>query len=557
MEAGLEMRVHDPLWLLARQWQFGEFQGEDAGTPIWAACYGTDMPLALYLPGPVAGHAAGDVVDYASERPLEVLVEREAPPAADVLAANRRLAVEAGQQFLRMLGPGLAAAYRTGLVTAFGIQAPAREVRTALDAASATFIDLMTGRALDGARLLAAVLPAAPADRAAALGFAAADAGDAGPVISAWLDWVAHQAGPVAGAPAPRPTWDPSRMEYACAVAAPGDTAGRDLVLEATAYRGGHLDWYSFDARVGAALERPVALSPAPVSVAMLPMTLSFAGMPASRLWEFEDARVRFGPIDAAPTDLARLLLVEFLVEYGNDFFGIPLDLPAGSVFEVSRLTITTSFGDVTTATPFADDAWRMFSLSASSGTGQPPRASLLFLPPVLGHVLAGPPIEEVHLLRDEMANMAWAVEHVVESAIGQPLDRLAGATRTDAAPPATGPAGTLVYRLDTADSAVPDHWIPLVPEQVAAGSGPIRLACVDWRGASRGRLLAEHAPGALLYLRDEELPRTGRKVTRTHRHARWYDGGSLDWVGRANVLGRGEGTSGLTYDVVESIVSS
>jgi hypothetical protein len=28
---GLEARMHDPLWLLARQWQFGEFHGEDAG----------------------------------------------------------------------------------------------------------------------------------------------------------------------------------------------------------------------------------------------------------------------------------------------------------------------------------------------------------------------------------------------------------------------------------------------------------------------------------------------------------------------------------------------
>ena len=31
---GLEARVHDPLWLLARQWQLGEFAGEDAGTPL-------------------------------------------------------------------------------------------------------------------------------------------------------------------------------------------------------------------------------------------------------------------------------------------------------------------------------------------------------------------------------------------------------------------------------------------------------------------------------------------------------------------------------------------
>jgi len=31
---GIEARVHDATWLLARQWQFGEFQGEDAGTPV-------------------------------------------------------------------------------------------------------------------------------------------------------------------------------------------------------------------------------------------------------------------------------------------------------------------------------------------------------------------------------------------------------------------------------------------------------------------------------------------------------------------------------------------
>ena len=28
--------VRDPLWMLARQWQFGELAGDDAGTPIRA-----------------------------------------------------------------------------------------------------------------------------------------------------------------------------------------------------------------------------------------------------------------------------------------------------------------------------------------------------------------------------------------------------------------------------------------------------------------------------------------------------------------------------------------
>jgi hypothetical protein len=35
----IRRRVHDPLWLLARQWQVGEFQGEDAGTPIVALAW--------------------------------------------------------------------------------------------------------------------------------------------------------------------------------------------------------------------------------------------------------------------------------------------------------------------------------------------------------------------------------------------------------------------------------------------------------------------------------------------------------------------------------------
>ena len=32
----LAMRTADPLWMLGRQWQFGEFEGEDNGSPIGA-----------------------------------------------------------------------------------------------------------------------------------------------------------------------------------------------------------------------------------------------------------------------------------------------------------------------------------------------------------------------------------------------------------------------------------------------------------------------------------------------------------------------------------------
>ena len=40
----LQAPLADPLWLLARQWQFNEFQGEDAGTPLAAEVRGKRHP---------------------------------------------------------------------------------------------------------------------------------------------------------------------------------------------------------------------------------------------------------------------------------------------------------------------------------------------------------------------------------------------------------------------------------------------------------------------------------------------------------------------------------
>mgnify|MGYP003475736466 FL=1 len=34
----LRMRIHDPLWMLSRQWQMGEFRGNDTGTAMSVKC---------------------------------------------------------------------------------------------------------------------------------------------------------------------------------------------------------------------------------------------------------------------------------------------------------------------------------------------------------------------------------------------------------------------------------------------------------------------------------------------------------------------------------------
>ena len=76
MDAGLQARVLDPLWMLTRQWHLGEFQAEDAGTAVAATAQVTSGPLSRYR---AAGSPAAR--DYQRAAPLESLVQRDRWPA--------------------------------------------------------------------------------------------------------------------------------------------------------------------------------------------------------------------------------------------------------------------------------------------------------------------------------------------------------------------------------------------------------------------------------------------------------------------------------------------
>ena len=91
IEDGLQARLHDPLWLLARQWQTGEFQGRGRGhAGAGAGAAGADAADDLR-------RARGGREPFRTDVPLEALVERE-PVRGDV-----RAAAEAGLTFLKML----------------------------------------------------------------------------------------------------------------------------------------------------------------------------------------------------------------------------------------------------------------------------------------------------------------------------------------------------------------------------------------------------------------------------------------------------------------------
>src|SRR4051812_49520606 len=92
LQPALSAEVADPLWLLCRQWQFLEFAGEDAGTPIDVRVEGERAELSRYLAGPLDARGAARARDYSGDdHGLEVAVEAE-----PVRAHHARLAVEAG-----------------------------------------------------------------------------------------------------------------------------------------------------------------------------------------------------------------------------------------------------------------------------------------------------------------------------------------------------------------------------------------------------------------------------------------------------------------------------
>ena len=233
--------------------------------------------------------------------------------------------------------------------------------------------------------------------------------------------------------------------------------------------------------------------------VTVIPAPVTYPGMPAPRLWEFEDANVSFGDVQAHPEDLGRLLLTEFALVYGGDWLLVPVEVPVGSLVRVRSLLVHDTFGQRVRIAPApGDDGWRMFRLSPDGDPG-------LLVPPALVVGLHGRDLEEVLLLRDEAANLAWAVERTVEGEHGLPVDRAQAAyasTPEPEAPHAEGEAFT--YRLIERGARA------LAPAAAAARAA--RRAGGRARGRRRrrrrphGRVLS---PGAVL--REEEVPREGR----------------------------------------------
>ena len=532
LTSALEARTHDPYWMLARQWQFGEMAGDDAGTPILAAVTSSEVLLDRFKGG------SGSAVALPTGTPLETFVEREGVrPTGTTL--EYRQAVDAGLYFLRLLRAGhVSQQLITSYIAQYAIAPPTAAQTATLDGPALALAAVVARRAPDGIRLAADLraaqpgLPATPAvgstDRQATQNAA-----------NAFLSWYdALYDVPAAGGDAS--AWVNERMEYHFSI----DATHTDLpcAFLADQYAGEPLDWPSFD-HVAASLGTVDKAAPKPVTRTFMPSPVSFKGMPARRYWEMEDGSIDIGAIDAGPTDLARLMLREFALIYGNDWFVVPVAVTVGSVARITGLVVTDTFG-VTQPIPHYSETsdggrWRMFAISGDALDHR------LMMAPVLARDLASAPQERVLLVRDDAASIAWAVEAIVSGASGAPIDRASATAASGPTPPQPAPSNApLHYQLGT---SAPEYYIPFLAQQ----NRMHRAALLRVDGSRTpitpiGRLLAPDVP-----LFEEEFIREGVRVERQYRMARWTDGSIHLWLARRKTTGAVAGSSGLQFDQV------
>ena len=590
LQAGLAAALADPLWLLSRQWQFNEFQGEDAGTPLRLKFEVQGVKVDAFRAGTDLAAPWQPIGDH--DVPLETRVEAE--PA---WAGHARLRGEAGQHALRMASPAL----RAALLAAYPLALPVPSDPQA-DRAGLLWATLLDARSIDASALAAELRPLVGADGQlgappARLVLAIADVGPATAMLSRWLRWLDEML--FEGDPA-QVSWQRSRMEYGFALKA-GDTR-----LDAGEYTDGEVDWADFRATAIAAPQGDAVRQTFAVA-SRHPTPVRYPGMPAERYWEFEDGQVNFAGAEAGVTDLLRMSVTEFALTFGNDWFLVPVRLPVGWIHRVSDFVVTDSFGVVASANAIVNpngSQWTMYSVTPDVSL-QGGLDHALFLPDSLDGVLEGAVLEQTMLARDEMANLAWAIEHTVQGVSGEPLDRDLEAKSLAFQQHIAFDGGVdspqLVYRLQT---PVPANWTPLLPVRdkpldladpltirlARAGMkrfypeasveviGAVDPAYVDFLALldaqadfvtrvpindglrayvfyPRGWMLRRDPQHPMpdddtLLIEEEEVPRIGATLKRKFQYARSSDGRSWLWIGRSKTAGRGEAQSALRFDV-------
>ncbi|HTF02419.1 MAG TPA: hypothetical protein VK826_00275 [Bacteroidia bacterium] len=547
-DRSLKAEVRDALWMLTRQWQFGEFQGEDAATPVGARILTVQQQAdRVVFPGDT-------VRDYSENMPIEARVERE------TLKSNLGLAVEISRNAWKMMSADLKA-HRQKLIEHYTLSFSPE----ANDYDGTQLYEAATNRWWDGFKMYTdmittSVIPGPTHFEEWVDGEVAFSATEKtafksmATLLVTWFNRMYSQ--PPSEA---ENAWKTSQLEYGFSLATP---PAHQTILAADEYYQGHLDWYSFDLQSNRRVLKsgesvpPVTAPEAGTLSSFIPSPISFKGMPHPRFWQMEENQTDFGKIDTTPTGLLHLIFAEFGLIYANDWFMLPFPMQFNTLCETKGIVVTDVFGEETLVRPAgrgAETNWHRWVMYHNTDrTNAVSSTNKFYLASSLSHYLESEPVEKTNFLRDEMANMVWAVEHTVPSQAGNGISgdemdigEAGGSTFI--------PAGDATIRY-VAGTTVPSNWIPFIPVHKVGSDTEIVLQRAKMPGSNgaRGQILTE-VP-APYFINEEEVPRAGTIVQRNWQRARWINGETFLWMARYKEAGKGEGLSDLKFDQIEDI---
>jgi hypothetical protein len=279
---GWAAELADPTWMLGRQWQLGEHQGEDASSPV-----AVEVTPSTTLIRPVDGQEELDPATV----PAQALLESEPD---DWWTVGRRVRL------------GRAAAVQA---EAEGINLPASTRMAELSAPYNALDGEPDGRELWRRR--------------SQLGLE--------------QEWFGPVTPPVA---VPVDLWDPATLSYSATMTAGGTT------LSISRHDGGPLDWYHADADGPIGTGGTDGTGGTEPVVRVTPGRLRYPSAPLPRWWQIEDAQVSIGGQAPDRSGLATLVLVDLIVNHSDDWYTISLPVTAGTISTLEDVTVIDSFGD-------------------------------------------------------------------------------------------------------------------------------------------------------------------------------------------------------------------
>lgn len=601
----LRFRVHDPLWMLSRQWQMGEFKGNNAGTAMSVRCKVKSSDITSFSLGEDKKNSITDTSGIPIE-PLVEQIDREITPLVRIESATYFIDlidkypdnIKDKKYFVNWLRTTSGFRFKEDELS-FSDRGSLenkeiKDFTESLNTRLSKFQKAYYGKACDGYKLYKfcknivinnTVHPDIPVALA-----------------KEYSEWFEKRYLPKSGSAS---AWNVRELGY--------DFAANNAVAEYKAedYEGGRVSWYSFDTdrvkssnNIGRMKEEIIST---------LPTLATYPGSPNKRLWEFEDRKVFMGNSTSMNGKQAKgnVVFLQYATMYANDWMICPLKTEVGKYIEVKEIQIRDTFGFKTRITSRAGakdngaktfgQQWQIFTNAPSEPDKGSSTNGLLF-PPSLINTLEGEPLEEVSILRDEMANMVWAVERKVEdgcgssldadylaSKVGEFIDEKYNSAVEKAALTITNDkdGNTEVKSSRETDykyilmTSVPLNWIPFVPQHFNSEQDRKQYDCFQGGGREtvlrRGKMpryFIDDSEGAVgkyfpvrplssilkvemnnsgnevpFFINEEQVQGVGTLVLKNCQRSRWIGGKTYNWMGYSMQIKHTQGVSGLEYD--------